>query len=343
MKKLILLILLFVFSDLAGAGEYYYLATFDMFQDGYSVHVSIKKIDLENKLISDSLALRSDGYLATKKPIKLMIEKQNCLLVIIQSGVFSKNSGPGPETTYAYIVDEKLKLKKSIKIPDSNISVADQFEGENGFRFGSTRYADTTYLYEDGIYTIDSDYVFTKIGDYVSSIGPEDICQFGGLSYIHKLNGNNNSIFYNLSDSGYVILKLNIPDSLIISSISTMAPKGSEIFAYHSTQNKIYVFHLNYEQHGKFPEYEKNYGEDWIVPEVLIYDPSSFRLIERHSIADFTPGNYPLVERGQADIVGDYIVYFFFREEHYTRYDPAMLFIFDTRTNEATWLRVGWR
>jgi hypothetical protein len=343
MKRIITLILLCIMTQWAWAEPYFYLSTYDMYQEGYSVHISIKKIDLACASISDSLALISEGYLATPKPIKINIKEQDCLLVVVQGGVFGKNSGPGPETTYAFIIDTGLNLMKGIKIPDSNISIAEQYDGENGFRFGSTAYRDTVALYDDGIYKIDSNYVFTKVGTYISGIGPQDIQKLDKFQYLHSLNSNHDNIYYSLSDSGYILLKLNPSNSMITSKIPTIIHHGSEIFAYHSTRNKIYVFHLNYEQHGKFEEYEKDYGEDWIVPEVLIYDPTSLNLVERHQITDFTPGNYPLSERGQADVVGDYIVYYFFDDEWMGNYNPAMLFIFDTRTNEATWLRVGWR
>jgi len=37
------------------------------------------------------------------------------------------------------------------------------------------------------------------------------------------------------------------------------------------------------------------------------------------------------------------IYYYYFWQDGYEGFDPAYLLIFDTRTNEASWLRVGWR
>jgi len=46
---------------------------------------------------------------------------------------------------------------------------------------------------------------------------------------------------------------------------------------------------------------------------------------------------------GPCERIGPYFIYYFFDGEDYRYFSPAMLFIFDTRTNQATWLRVGWR
>jgi hypothetical protein len=54
-------------------------------------------------------------------------------------------------------------------------------------------------------------------------------------------------------------------------------------------------------------------------------------------------GGYIINEIGECDNIGPYMVYYYFAQEDYRYFSPAMLFIFDTRTNEATWLRVGWR
>jgi hypothetical protein len=159
------------------------------------------------------------------------------------------------------------------------------------------------------------------------------------LNFPNPLN-----LYYSLNNSRYWLIRINNGGSLVTDSL--MAEDGSPssaIFAYHPVTNKIYIFHLNFEQHGKFSELDKNYGDRWIQPQVLVYDPDTFQLMERHTITDFIPGNYPLVENGPADVIGDYIVYYFFDDEWMGKFNPAMLFIFDTRTNEATWLRVGWR
>ena len=107
--------------------------------------------------------------------------------------------------------------------------------------------------------------------------------------------------------------------------------------------DKLYIFDLNYEYHIYEPEWEKLYGQDWITPEVYIYDPISLDLIECDTIADFPKNNFPGIEYGLADVVGNYIVVYFFDCELREGFLPAMLFIFDTRTNTARWLNVGWR
>jgi hypothetical protein len=60
-------------------------------------------------------------------------------------------------------------------------------------------------------------------------------------------------------------------------------------------------------------------------------------------IPDYPEGDFISGSYGPAELVGPYIVYYFGESNDLGQLYPAMLFIFDTRTNEATWLRVGWR
>jgi hypothetical protein len=272
------------------------------------------------------------------------IHNHRYLLLALESGVYAKNSGPGAETTFVFILDDSLNIIRNLKFPDASISELRQFENEEGFRFGLTTADNAIEIFREGIYEIDRDFRFRRIRDFVPSIGPNDIRTLNEFEYLHRLNNNPQGIFYSVADYGLnYLLKLSGDRTSIASSVLTSRNFVSDIFAYHPLRDKVYLFRLNYEQHGKFPEYDKDYGENWIEPHVLIYNPSNFELVDSLPVADFTSGNYPLAEKGQADVVGDFIVYYFFDDEWLGRFNPAMLFIFDTRTNEATWLRVGWR
>ncbi len=142
------------------------------------------------------------------------------------------------------------------------------------------------------------------------------------------------------------VIRLNnlhtiVIDSLLINN-DTLA---TVIYAYHPITHKLYLFSLNYINHSRIPELERVYGQSWIKPKLRIFDPANFKLLETVPIPDCPPDNCPgRNSGGVAETIGDYIVYYFFHgEDSLLEYYPAMLFIFDTRTNEATWLRVGWR
>ncbi len=322
----------------------YYLATYDEASEGGGYNISVKKISLENASIADSVVLRRSGYLWNKKPVIIDGPRQRFILIGAEVGAYAKNTGPGPETTFVFVLNDSLNIIRTFQIPNSQVGHFEQVPGENGFRFELQSASDTTEIFRRGIYNLDREFRFTRISDFIDDLGPGDIRELAGFVYLNKLYNNSHHLFYSVAEYGlFYLLKLNKNNTTVVSSLLTSREYTSSIFAYHPGQDKIYLFRLNYEQHGKFPEYEKDYGEHWIEPYVLILNPINFDLVDSLPVANFAPDNYPLGEDGQADIVGDYIVYYFFNDEWIGRFNPAMLFIFDTRTNEATWLRVGWR
>jgi hypothetical protein len=334
--------LLILGTNLRINAETIVLNTYDS-EDSINFKIAAKLIDLDDKAILKSVILRDEGYIWNKIPFLQYTNNSIYYLTGIQSGGYAKNSIMDNEATYIFILNDSLNINRILEYRNSFINNFNQIVGNREFTLSITFIEDTAQVIDRGLFIIDDNLQLLKTSDSYQNINPFDILYLGSFQDLHRLNGNQNYIYYSLSDSGYILIKLDPSNTRIISTIPTAIHHSSAIFAYHSTRNKLYLFHLNYERHGKYKEYEKNYGDDWINPEVFIYDPESFTLIDHLPLADFSPGNYTLRERGQADIIGDYIVYYFFEDEWMGRFNPAMLFIFDTRTNEATWLRVGWR
>jgi hypothetical protein len=106
--------------------------------------------------------------------------------------------------------------------------------------------------------------------------------------------------------------------------------------------NLLYIFNLNYEIRFK-NKIVKGYGQDWIESNVRVINLENFSLIDSIQVPDYPEGDYISGSSGVADVVGNYIVYYFGSSNDMEIFAPAMLFIFDTRTNQAAWLRVGWR
>jgi hypothetical protein len=104
----------------------------------------------------------------------------------------------------------------------------------------------------------------------------------------------------------------------------------------------IYVFSLNYELHFK-GRIEKGYGQDWIDANVRMFNIRNFVLLDSLSLPDYPEGDFISGSYGVGEVKGPFITYYFGQSGDMQLVYPAMLFIFDTRTNEATWLRVGWR
>jgi hypothetical protein len=232
-------------------------------------------------------------------------------------------------------------------------SVFDCFSGwpiqrpdKNYFEFGIKCDNANSPILEYGNYTIDKNYNFVKID---TSKIDHDICRLGRTDHFRFLNRlnlpNKYHLFFIGDVGGYWVLKLNSDNSIILDSLFYRdTSKTLNFLAYHPIADKMYIFNLNYEYHLEDPEFKKYYGDDWITPTVNIFDPSSLKLVECDTIAD-SPKNLSLGPAigNLTDVVGDYIVVYQFYCELRESFLPAMLFIFDTRTNTARWLNVGWR
>ncbi len=148
-------------------------------------------------------------------------------------------------------------------------------------------------------------------------------------------------IYYDSYRDYYYILKTDPAGIMLIDTLRSLSIKSSNhLFAVKDSL--LFIFNLNYEIHFK-NNVIKGYGDNWIESNLRIYDIADFSLVDSVSIPDYEEGNYISGTSGVADVVGDYIAYYFGKSNDMEIFAPAMLFIFDTRTNEATWLRVGWR
>ena len=110
------------------------------------------------------------------------------------------------------------------------------------------------------------------------------------------------------------------------------------VVGYNESANKIYTFITPYKMYSYSPPV---YSADTMSMAICIYNPST--LDQTDSISYSVGESYAAMEIGPAESLGPYLYYYYFWQDGYEGFDPAYLLIFDTRTNEATWLRVGWR
>ena len=163
-----------------------------------------------------------------------------------------------------------------------------------------------------------------------------------GFRFFNRMRNGNNRIYWNLIDRGMYLLNIDVTNRILIDSLNVGNDMDySYLFALSSDDSLIYFFHINSNILGGPEEQQKKS----IGPSYLLgFRASSLILVD--SIPIIYPSldyGYSFAEIGNCDWVGPYLVYYFFHGEDYRYFSPAMLFIFDTRTNEATWLRVGWR
>jgi hypothetical protein len=338
---------LFALPIFAQAEDYFLLSYGNGSNDTSGLGVFLRRIDLDSTKIIDSVCISGPGTIATEHPIQLSLNNEKYLIAVLDRTFFAKNGWMGGDQVYYKIikVDTTLSVVKTDSFINCLTSCTDQYGNDNTFNFGIENLETHKAVLPKGRYRIDSNYNLVFIDSLKSYFDPNGIEKLNKYEYLHPFNfPNRHNLYYAGPNSWFATLRLDSTRTIILDSVKLLnGLKVSTIFAYHPKTDKLYCFYLNYECHSKFEELQKNYKQDWSTPEVLIFDPVNLELIKRDTVADFTPGNYPYMGKGLADVVGDYIVFYFYEEEMLSSLFPAMLFIFDTRTNTAKWLNVGWR
>jgi hypothetical protein len=352
MNRIIILIFLCIMPQLAGAGEYYYVNTYELTsgqnRESSGNALYLKTINLDTKSIVDSIMQQNRGYIDNGMPVILTVDSTRYIISFSEIGIWAKNGNLGvlPDVFYTICkIDSGIpEVAKFDSVQGAWIEECEQSFNENKFRFSLRNALDTTHVLRPGEYSIDSELNLVFL-DTLNLFDDQEI-KIEPFSFLLKIPGNTkHNLYYGMKNSQYWLAICDSTTQTISNSVQLRFSGGAAtLFAYHPKRDLFYCLKVNYEIPSDEPDFKPKKRLDYYIdPEVVIYDPESLDIIKRIPIADYPDGEYPGKENGLADVVGDYIVYFFFREEHYTRYDPAMLFIFDTRTNEATWLRVGWR
>jgi hypothetical protein len=354
MKKLNLLkaIMMMIFVVLSlcvknATGQNYYVLTYEDNRHGSDYSVYLKSINLATHRVQDSLLLMETGCIYTPIPINLSVGENQYRLMFVTVGKYDKNTSIGISKLYWWIEGGNGNI--DIIKRDSLIGVTPliiHYRDESYIRLDVYDEVNKRQLINDGKYILDDSLRFVWLGPIDEHTRPGQIGNIQSFEFPRRINISNPfNIYYAYGpDNQFWAVRLNSTNSNVIESVELGCEGAtSTIFAYHPMRDKLYRFCLNYENQSRFPDHVKNYGQNWIHPEVEIYNSETLTVSERNYLADFDSANYPGRENGLADVVGDYIVYYFSDFEWLGQFDPAMLFIFDTRTNQATWLRVGWR
>jgi hypothetical protein len=328
--------------------EYYYVVAYGQASNRYEDReVFLKRIDLDSAKVTDSILVAANGTIASVSPIKLSVDSTEYLIGFVEKGIIAKNTGTGtPQLSYGIVkIDNTLSLVKTDSFIDCLSERLEQYQNDNSFVFGVERMDIRNSIFPVGKYFLNNDLNFVFIEPLKSQYAPGTIEKIGDFEFLIPLGmPNPHNLYYAFKDFGYWAVRLNSTKMKILDSICLeLENRANSNFTYHPIRNKFYWFHLNYEEHVGSPEFDKNYGQDWIIPEVLVIDPYNFKSFEKHQIADFDSGSYPYNQRGLATVVGDYIVFYYSDSELREEFNLAPLFIFDTRTNTAKWLNVGWR
>ena len=320
--------------------------------DGGSLPSPVKTVfvDLDTKSILAEIITGQEGQILNKLALPIGRDSDTFLVCAAMEGCYCDNSVVGKnlarisifhaqtrQLVHSY-ADSDLFIDTFEKMPNHRVyisaeSLSEPHRSLNGdydigagfdFVLRNQRQPDYAYGLYDGVEPF----------EYLKPLAPEMHIYRGDLHrkpYVIKTNNNRRSVIDTL-----LLTSVQIEiDPVLSDSISDR----SHIVAF--TDTTLYDFNLNWEFYSK--SVNKSYDEHRIDSHAKIYNLADFALIDSFAVADYPRGAYPDQAFDAADIVGPYMVYYFFGREGLTRYAPAMLFIFDTRTNEATWLRVGWR
>jgi hypothetical protein len=328
--------------------QYYFVHTYEPImpiREDSPAELYLKSINLNTHSIEQSIRLNTTGYFLPKTPTILSNNNHQYLISVS----VSQEMGA---TVFYYLFrfrNNQLSLLRDGSFPGVRLDAWEQYQGEEGFRFGLSGDSNRTVILPSGLYGLDNNLNFRFLRGVDMSEEPGLIENIGSFEYVIKVPFDTaNQLYYTIhKDSQWWLVKLNEELNAVVDSTQLRFSGGAAtLFAYHPDRAKFYCLHVNYEMHTGNVDSDSVYKrrEDYYInPDVIIYDPQTLEILEQHSVTDYPEGEYPGKDNGLADVVGDFIIYYFFDKEEYYRYDPAMLLIFDTRTNETTWLRVGWR
>ena len=299
--------------------------------------IAIKKIDIDLKKVVDSVFVPLKGELTFAAPLKLQYKDKNYFVIFTAYGLMGKNTHPAYYEMANYaVVNQDLKLVNMGTL--DSIFIYDKIDTLSPNPMIDYRYSWSESLYNiGGEICLDDNgkiYLIPAIRFYPES---EDSVEIGGIKNTFKFTTNNNQLYWALPDS-----------SVYIINVDRDTDKLNAITNVHVTEDYSYLFGLDGDSLVYSFIINANYvglNDTLSRPSfVKIYRSDDFALLDSVTIK-MPPLKYGYVlnEYGSCDEIGPYLVYYYFSGEGMGIFSPAMLFIFDTRTYETTWLRVGWR
>jgi hypothetical protein len=337
-KGILLMCCIVVLINGIPAAASYYVNSYLKDSSGLPTN-AVLGIDLASKHITDSLFLNVRGQFVDKNPAILKYNRHEILFTMLFNGLSGKNTQGGElPTTHYFIIDKDNfnllnqdslvnKLVSQIKViyPDTIILTALDF---------ISGWIEIRYLY-DGIHNSmmelrrnnedlgKQDRVY--IGNYRN---PTELGNYYRVNYYSALNDNMDAEVFSSND-GVRLLRETMVGNVL---------KEAVIIGFDSSTSRIYTFNFRYKIASMSPP---DSSDNSIIDKLLIIDASNFTRVD--TILLSTRDLYVSNEYGFTDNIYPYMVYYFADSDCGECYDPAYLLIFDTRTNEAAWLRVGWR
>ena len=334
-------LLLFIFSGHTVA-QYAYLNSYILNREFPTQNI-LFKVDIDDKSKIDSVILPVRGQFVDSYPFELSRNSFSVLLTIMQNGVPGKNADPPKgyaDTFYALILPNNLSI---IRLDSLLFRAIVGFKNINDNRL-SLQWVNeensNSPTQEDliGIGNNQRLRVFSSHNYIRPDYSLNDINQFTSPKKL--LNIADTTIYWDIesSASNVYLFKHSPSTGIMTQTLLGDRTEMNIVVGYNESSNNIYSFVTPFKMYSYFPPV---YSADTLNMAICIYNPST--LDQTDSISYSVGEAYAAKEIGTAESNGPYLYYYYFWQDGYRRFDPAYLLIFDTRTNEADWLRVGWR
>lgn len=309
------------------------------FRDG-AYSNAVYKIDIVNSQIVDSVFFAEKGEFTAKHPAEITFRNQKYLLSSFNSGQPAKNSVPGPYIVTHLnllryrnlnpIFQDSLMFSQVTKIKEiGNDSLEIEWFADN--QIGGGIYL-SKFVFRSNLNRLEkittiplSQQSSITVGNYTD---PVWITNFQDKDYYWDIVDGANIVLFKVDNNGVVMDETAIGDRTI----------NNIAIGFNMELNKIIYIKTPFRLLSYNPAYE---SPENIEAQIIYLSLADFSV---ENIIPIDMGNaYCGYEVGKAFSYGSYTYYYYFSGDGYGQFDPAYLLIFDTRTNEATWLRVGWR
>lgn len=203
-------------------------------------------------------------------------------------------------------------------------------------------YTDSLHYWRYGTINLQDDNTIILSPDTIPAGEDPTSSIISGFQYFKRIDKRNDSIYWDVGHNAVYLLRIDTDKKVLLDSLRIPDKRTHTcLFALSDDQRRIYTFHF-FAQYGH--KYYEN-GTPPILPSYIkVYRADTLVLIDSFAVpAPSAAKGYVAAEWASAERIDEYIIYYFFADEGIELFDPAMLYIFDTRNNESTWLNVGWR
>ncbi len=300
------------------------------------------KIDLESAMVIDSVYFQNRGEFLNKEPIPFQLQNNRWLIAFMATGQAGKNSviGGVTSTLYTVINEQNFEVVAEDSLPGilvfPNILLKDDSL--------HIEWLEDTHSWQGrfrGVLNLERDRRRLHVDSRrVVNENDESLYVIGEYSNPTLMYSDQQSRFYWVQYQGslVVIFQTDLLNNILQEMTLGDCRESSFLIGYDESSGNIYVFAFRFSLTTYSPPIV---SPDSIRNRVLIINAMDFSNRDEFSPSSETPEISN--EVGTVDLIDHLFVYYFFEGEDYRSFRPAMLFIFDTRTNEATWVRVGWR